>query len=222
VHNDVITHKKNHFPKHYIDDGAETIIDNEEEYYCHLTPLIVRIQSSKTTTYRLERVLYSILLALQHCDPSARLVIWDYEGDEDFSTLKQARRCSYFEPSKVKDFIEEPRTSARTYSFSGRICLLSEYTPTETKQDRKVCTWLSRERVYLSKNSLAISSGWFHHGTDIKKHARNTNCQNSKWDNKGTGIPGGVQVAKQLPEHKSQVFCYSYSPKRCVDIRKKF
>jgi hypothetical protein len=67
------------------------MIDHEEDYYCQITTMTVRIQSTKKTTYRLKRILYSILMALQHCDPTAR---WDYDGEEAFSTLNQVRRCS--------------------------------------------------------------------------------------------------------------------------------
>jgi hypothetical protein len=158
THDAVIAQKQNHFPKGYINKGRETIIDIEEDDYCYLTPMTVRIQSHKSTTYRAERVLYSILLALQHCDPTARLVIWNYDGDEDFSTLKHARRCSDLTPGNVKDFIEEPRTNSKSYSFSGRICILSEYSLVEMKQDEAVREWLNKERVYLSENGLATAT----------------------------------------------------------------
>jgi hypothetical protein len=158
AHQEVIAQRKNEFPKNYINDGRQTIIDHEDDYYCHLTPMTVRIQSIKKTTYRLERVLYSILLALQHSDPTARLMVWDYYGDEDFATLNQARRCSDLRPDNVKDFIEEPTTNFKSHSFSGRICLLSEVTLTEIKQDEVVRTWLNKERVYLSENSLSTAT----------------------------------------------------------------
>jgi vacuolar-type H+-ATPase subunit D/Vma8 len=167
IHEEVIVQRKNTFPKHFINDGRQTIIDTEDEYYCHLTPITVRIQSSKATTYRLERVLYSILLALQHSDPTARLVVWDYDFDDDVSNLDQVRRCSDLSPSTMKKFIEEPTTN-KSLSFSGRICLLSELTLLEMKQDEMVRAWLNKERVYLTENNLetattaavGIITGW--------------------------------------------------------------
>jgi hypothetical protein len=158
VHDEVTAPKKHQFPKGFINDGRETIIDTEEDDYCYLTQTTVRVQSSKPTIYRTERVLYGILLALQHCDPTARLVVWKHDDEEDVSTANQVRRCSDLTSTNVNDFIEEPRTNSKTHSFSGRICLLSEYSLIEMKQDAGVRAWLNKERVYLSENKLATAT----------------------------------------------------------------
>jgi hypothetical protein len=135
VHEEVTAQRKNNFPKHFINDGQQMII--EDDFFSYLTPMTVRIQSSKATTYRLERVLYSTLLALQHSDPTARLVVWDYEGDEHVSNVNQVRQCSDLRPSNVKDFIAEPRTNRKSNLFSGRICLLSEVSLIEMKHEQQ-------------------------------------------------------------------------------------
>jgi hypothetical protein len=154
IHEELTTARKNIFPKHFINEGRQTIVDTEDAFFCYLTPMTVRIQSSKAITYSLERVLYSTLLALQHSDPTARLVVWDYERHDDVTTLDQVRRCTDLRPDNVKEFIEEPRTNQKSHSFTGRICLLSELSLTEIKQDDTVRAWLNKERVYLTENSL--------------------------------------------------------------------
>jgi hypothetical protein len=154
LHEEVTAYRKNNFPRNFINDGQQTIIDTDDDYYCHLTPMTVRIQSTKATKYQLERVLYSILLVLQHSDPIARIVEWDYASGEEISDLDQVRRCTDLTPSNMKKFIEEPRTNQKSFSFSGRICLLSELPLTEIKQDEKVRAWLNKERVYLTENNL--------------------------------------------------------------------
>jgi hypothetical protein len=156
-HNDLVTAQANSFPGTYINGGNVTVGKESVTSYKHLIPISIRIQGPRdkqSTIYDPVRVAYSILLALQYADSTARLVVWDYDGRENFKELPQVRICSDFTKDNILDFMEDPCVN-RKNMFSGRMCILADCTLNKFKQNEEVRRWLNTEGVYLTKNNLS-------------------------------------------------------------------
>jgi hypothetical protein len=141
-HRDLVTTKTNSFPKAYINGGKLTVGEKAVSPYKHLIPISIRIlgtgNSNKSTNYDSVIVAHSILLALQYADSTARLVIWDYNGSENFATLPQVHSCSDITKNNIADFMEDPRVNQKNNSFSGRVCILTDYNLNKLKQNEEV------------------------------------------------------------------------------------
>jgi hypothetical protein len=159
INRDLVTAKTNSFPKAYINRGKLTVGEEAVSSYKHLTPISIRIlgtgNSHQPTSYDPVIVAYSILLALQYADSTARLVIWKYNGSENFATLPQVRSYSDITKDNIADFMEDPRVNQKNNSFSGRVCILTDYNLNKLKKNEEVRSWLNSEKVYLTENNLS-------------------------------------------------------------------
>jgi hypothetical protein len=158
---ELLVANKHGYPKVWINDGIEPELEITERRR-FATPISVMIHSrynkKRPDQYDTTRVLYSMLLLFQHCDPTATILQWNYQAETDLQSQRQIRTCEDLAEDNIHEYIEDAHLNPKNNTFSARVVMYSEMTLGTMKRNNDFKQWLIAERVFLTPNFLKTST----------------------------------------------------------------